>query len=148
NRIGTDSSGTAALGNANHGVFVNSGNNNIIGGTSSDGNLISGNGVSGIHIQNGDSNKVQGNIIGLNAAGSAGVANVLNGVHVLNSNKTLIGGAGSFARNIISGNTATGVVIDSNGGSTSSDNTIQGNFIGTNSSGNAAAGVGNSQDGL
>jgi parallel beta-helix repeat protein len=148
NRIGTNSSGTTALGNGGYGVFANNANNNTIGGVSSNGNLISGNGISGVHIQNGDSNKVQGNIIGLNVAGSGTVANTLNGVHVLNCSSSLIGGASSGARNIISGNTATGIVIESNGGSSCTDNIVQGNFIGTNFSGNAAAGVGNSQDGL
>jgi len=148
NRIGTNSSGTAALANNGYGVFVNNSDSNVIGGTSSDGNLISGNGISGVHIQNGDGSKVQGNVIGLNAAGGAAIANTLNGVHILNVNNSLIGGASSGARNVISGNTATGVVVESNGGSSSTNNTIQGNFIGTTSSGNAAAGVGNSQDGL
>jgi parallel beta-helix repeat protein len=148
NRIGTNAAGTAASANNGYGVFVNNADSNTIGGTSSDGNLISGNGISGVQVQNGDGNKVQGNIIGLNAAGSAAIANTLNGVHVLNANHSLIGGASSGARNIISGNTATGVVIEANGGSSSADNVVQGNFIGTNLSGNAAAGVGNSQDGL
>src|SRR5205809_1108758 len=55
----------------------------------------------------------------------------------ITGNNNQIGGTTPAARNRISGNTASGIEIDDG-----SNNTIQGNFIGTNASGNAALGNG------
>ena len=69
--IGTDASGTQALGNAQSGVMIqNRATNNTIGGTSAGaGDVISGNGEIGIFVL-ASSSLVEGNLIGTNAAGT------------------------------------------------------------------------------
>ncbi len=142
NFIGTDSTGTIALGNS-VGVSLNGAGNNVLGGTSAGaGNVISGNGTYGIEISgvNSTANLVQGNLIGVNPAGNAAMANGLMGVYITNaSNNNTIGGASASARNVISGNTSNGILISGVGASA---NQIQGNFIGTNAAGTTALGNG------
>src|SRR5205807_2610290 len=83
NFIGTDVNGTSALDNGN-GVEVRSGaQNNTIGGTATGaGNVISGNSGSGIAVTGGSGTSILGNFIGLNAAGTQGIANGLTGVDI------------------------------------------------------------------
>jgi CSLREA domain-containing protein len=140
NRIGTDASGTADLGNAGDGVFVSASNNTIGGTAPGERNIISGNGVSGVFIQGGSSdNQVLGNYIGTDASGTADLGNSLNGVSINGANNT-VGGAAAGAGNLISGNDDKGVSIVGTG------NTVQGNLIGTDASG--AGDLGNAQDGV
>ena len=119
NYIGTDATGTAALGNSYFDVAIYQQGNatgNVIGGAASGSrNVIPGStlgvdlvgpGVSG--------NTIEGNYIGTNAAGTAALANTtgveLNGV----SSNTLSG-------NLISGNTGDGVSVTGNAPATTSD---------------------------
>lgn len=131
NYIGTDVSGTTARGNGLHGVDCQSTGMTVGGLTATPGtppgNVISGNGAAGVYAISA-APTVQGNIIGLNAAGSTAMANAL-GIQAAGGGGT-IGGATVNARNIISGN---GTGVQSSGGST-----IQGNFIGTDISGTLA----------
>jgi hypothetical protein len=129
--IGTDVTGTMAVGNG-VGVIINAGSNSLIGGTATGaGNLISGNGTLGVSIA-GSSNLVQGNLIGTNAASTARLGNV-DGIHLTaGANNTTVGGTASGARNVIAGNTNIGIFIVSAG------NLIQGNFIGTDAGGSYA----------
>lgn len=93
----------------------------------------------GILINSAD-NTVQGNYIGTNAAGTTAVP---NGDGILINNSVLnntIGGTGAGQGNLISGNTARGIVILAG----TNDTTIRGNFIGTNAAGRAAVANGNS----
>jgi CSLREA domain-containing protein len=89
----------------------------------------------------GDGNKVQGNFIGTDPTGTlSGLGNTADGVEVVSGFNNTIGGAAKDARNVISGNQQ-GIII-SNG----SNNSIQGNYIGTDKSGqqnlgNASSGV-------
>ncbi len=144
NYIGTDVSGTAAIGNSLSGVQVNAAGNTIGGALDGAGNLISGNVQHGVLIQGGVNaqNVVAGNFIGTDAAGTADLGNLLSGVQVLNSSGNTIGGATLIAaptnyRNIISGNNENGVHLVG-GGTTGT--LVQGNFIGTNASGTADLG--------
>ena len=138
NFIGTDPTGTIARPNGGDGVFVSS-SGNMIGGTgSADRNLISGNTGIGIEIT-GDTNTILGNFIGTDVTGTIARPNAGAGVFVF-GNGNLIGGTGSADRNLISGNTGNGIEITGN------NNTIQGNFIGTNVSGSAP--LGNSGSGV
>jgi hypothetical protein len=145
NYIGVNAAGTAALSNQADGVLIdNSANGNTIGGTTAGaGNVISGNLSNGIEIDGTVSNTlVEGNIVGLNAAGAAAIANSYQGIDVRGANNT-IGGAAAGARNIISGNGGNGILIDT---ATANSNSIQANYIGTNAAGtagldNAASGV-------
>ncbi|HEX3228792.1 MAG TPA: hypothetical protein VHQ95_07485, partial [Pyrinomonadaceae bacterium] len=96
-------------------------------------------------------NRIEGCYVGTNSTGTAAIPNS-RGIEInddgftLNSGATrnIIGGTTANARNLLSGNLDYGVLIE---GKTTSDNVVQGNFIGTNPDGtstvaNAFAGVG------
>ena len=141
NYIGTDVTGTVAVGN---GTAITQGTSifwaavsvtcphALIGGTNpGEGNLISGNGISapgyfmnGIYAV-GTGIRVLGNFIGTTAAGTAALPNFGQGVL---GNPT-VGGLAPGARNLISGNQGYGIEFFLN------DGVIQGNFIGTDVSG-------------
>ncbi len=131
NYIGTDFTGTMAVGNQ-RGVLSSSGNSNqVIGGTSPGaGNLISGNSDSGISLQN-SADTVQGNLIGTDATGTIGLGNGVNGIDVFSATGSLIGGAITTARNVISANGTANIRIFGGG------ITVQGNYIGTDIAGGA-----------
>jgi titin len=82
----------------------------------------------------GDANRVQGNLIGTNAAGDAGLGNA-TGVRVESGADNRIGGIASSAPNVVSGNTNAGVEIV---GSSTTATTVSGNRIGTDPAGMAA----------
>jgi CSLREA domain-containing protein len=148
NFIGTDATGAVDFGNGSNGIDV-AGAANTIGGTGV-GNLISGNGDSGtgsgirITGAGANANIVQGNFIGTSANGVApAIANDDHGIVITSSaHDNLIGGTTAASRNVISGNGQDGIRIQGAGVS----NTIQGNFIGTDSSGTAA--LPNAADGV
>ncbi len=150
NYIGTNAAGTAALANNQFGVSVSVGAGNFVGGTTAGaGNLISGNGSDGVFLSGSNGVMVQGNIIGLNATGTAKVANASDGVQIDEGFNHTIGGTTASARNVISGNTGAGVFIrnsQTGGGNGANNNLIQGNFIGTDAGGTAD--LGNSGDGV
>ncbi len=138
NRIGTNQTGTAAVANNLYGLFV-VGPDATIGGTSSGAaNIISGNRSDGITVE-GLSCLVEGNLIGINAAGTAAVANDQNGIFVGASGAT-IGGTSLGDANVISGNANNGVDIYG------SNCLVEGNRIGTNAAGTAA--VANNLNGI
>ncbi len=117
NFIGTDVTGTAALGNGFEGInlFAQLGPsaNNIIGGTTPGaGNLISGNQRSGIFVSGSGSsgNVIQGNLIGTDLSGTVKLGNAEFGVGT-NASGNFIGGTTAGARNIFSGNGAAGVAV-------------------------------------
>jgi hypothetical protein len=132
NFIGTDVTGTKALGNTFNGISVN-GFSNTIGGTSPGaGNVISDNGLDGVDFF-GDNNNVQGNLIGTDATGTNVLGNAGDGVFVGANNNT-IGGAAAGVLNVISGN-ANGIDIGAQ--NINADlNVVQGNRIGTDVTGN------------
>jgi titin len=142
NYIGTDVTGTAAIGNGAHGVSMNSGGNTIGGTAPGAGNVISGNSARGIDlVESGASNNtIQGNFIGTNAAGTAGIPNVTYGIFILRAQNNLIGGTVTAARNLISGNGEQGIYIAGSDGAMCNGNVIQGNYIGTDVTGTAAIG--------
>jgi hypothetical protein len=132
-QIGTD--GTLDRGNLDAGIFV-VGDGDLhqgpirtrIGGTGpGEGNLISGNDYDGIVLDFYSSDAVvEGNLIGTNAAGTATIGpKASNGIRTQYSNGNRIGGTAAGARNVIAGH-ETGVWIYR-----SSNNVIEGNFIGT-----------------
>src|SRR5579884_876369 len=132
NYIGTDVSGSKALGNS-IGIYA-LGSSNSIGGTSTTaGNVISGNSNDGVRIAS-VALQLQGNLIGTDATGANALGNSI-GVEVVSSNNT-IGGTATGAGNVISGNSNDGVLIDSNASGVS----VQGNYIGTDASGTKKVG--------
>ena len=148
NWIGMDVDGIAR-GTSSHGIdiysFFNDGFNNVIGGTTpADRNIISGNN-NGIWIQGrSDHSLVQGNFIGTDPAGSLPRGNQFAGIYLFTSSNIVIGGPNAAARNIICATTSaggSGVTIQ--GGT---NNTIQGNYIGSDVSG--LFDLGNLYDGI
>src|SRR5262249_39223778 len=137
------------LGNTGNGVNINAVAGNTVGGTTATpgtgaGNVISGNNSDGVEIlgDTADNNTVQGNILGLNAAGTADLGNSGSGVFINDGDSNTIGGSTTTARNIISGNGVQGVrLVNSAIG-----NHVAANIIGLNAAGNAA--IGNSQGGV
>src|SRR5207244_9690665 len=102
NYIGTDITGTAAVGNTFQGIWLDSSAGNTIGGSGTGaGNLISGNNSDGILLTVGsDTNLVQGNNIGIDLVGTVALANHGAGVHVYSCGNT-IGSAVAGRSNLI-----------------------------------------------
>jgi hypothetical protein len=147
NLIGTDVTGTLALGNSLVGVAVD-GSNHLIGGTTVGGrNIISGN-SRGLTFANGDNNIAQANFIGTDVTGTVGVPNTNGGMSINGGSNNMVGGltatAGTPPGNLISGNTGDyGLSVFTSG---ASGTVIQGNIIGaditgTNPLGNAVGGI-------
>jgi CSLREA domain-containing protein len=138
NFIGTDANGTTDLGNIDDGVFIESGPTNTVGGTTAASrNLVSGNGLKGIDISNATAsgNVVQGNYIGTDANGTAAIGNDEHGISIADAPSNTIGGTAAGAGNVVSGNALHGIeIIFGN----ATDNTVQGNYIGTDVSGTVA----------
>ena len=146
NYIGTDFTAAVALANGDAGVTIDGATGNHIGGGKALGlaNIISGNTGAGVDLKNSaNSNTIQGNFIGTNPTGTAAVANGADGISIEDSSSNQIGGAGFAAYgNLISGNQGGGITIENN----SNSNNVQGNFIGTDSTGSRV--LGNMQDGV
>ena len=123
---------------ANHHVdlFLNNVSNNTIGGTTAAlRNVISGSSTSGVGIEGGGFNVVMGNYIGTDATGALSRGNTFNGVYITDSSNNTIGGTSTNRRNVISANGSPNVLI---GGSLSTNNLVQNNYIGTNAAGTSA----------
>jgi hypothetical protein len=140
NFIGTNATGTAALGNGGDGVFFDaSSQNNTIGGTAAGaGNLISGNSGNGIFLSDpaADNNVVQGNLIGTRADAVNQLGNGADGVRLAGGvDDTRIGGTDSGARNIIAFNSGNGVtLLEHSNGTGTVRNPIRSNNIFSNGS--------------
>ena len=150
NYIGVTATGDAPLPNQQEGVVVstNGGDtmltNTLIGGTTPGaGNVISGNRSDGILLGSFGvtTTTLQGNRIGTDKTGMFAIPNDGDGVRIDLARNNVIGGSAAGAGNLISGNG------DNGGGSgrgdgirigSSSFNTIQGNLIGTDATGNGA----------
>ena len=88
---------------------------------------------SGLLLETGGNNTVEGCWFGVGDTGGDSVGNY-SGLRILNSNNNWIGGTAAGAGNVISGNDSNGVYIVG----TSGNNSILGNLIGTNVSGDVA----------
>lgn len=126
NYIGTGHDGTEAVPNQ-YGIAIsgNSYGNYIIG------NIISGNTQAGVVITDAGNNSILLNKIGTDPMGMTAIPN-LYGVAIQNSSNNIVGGMISHDKNVISGNTSAGIVID---GLQSINNTISGNYIGISAGG-------------
>ncbi|MBD3636645.1 MAG: gliding motility-associated C-terminal domain-containing protein [Crocinitomicaceae bacterium] len=138
NYIGTDYAGTAAVGNSNNGIRIESSAATCVIGSAGAGNVISGNnstGGAGILLNNASSHIVQGNWIGLDATGLDTLGNYV-GIYLEACGTITIGGdIATGEGNIISGNLTEGIFISS-----SSSTTVYGNMIGTDVNGTAPLG--------
>ncbi len=137
--IGTDWTGTLALGNTGAGVLVDAGStSNTVGGPVGGArNVISGNAV-GVEITGAATSgtDIAGNLIGTDITGAVPVPNTSAGVSIAGAAGTTIGGATVLAQNVISGNSGDG--IDLGGGATNT--LIQGNYIGIDQTGSQRVG--------
>ena len=144
NYIGTDATGTNRLSNGMGLEFENDSWGNAVGGAQSGaGNLVSGNGGDAIKFDFGSyGNVVQGNLVGTNVTGTSALINYGNGVDI-NGNNNTIGGTTPGSGNVLSGNSADGIVLVFMAGSY---NLIEGNLIGTDITGTQP--IPNQQDGI
>lgn len=145
NYIGVGADGTTKIANVGSGIILlTNATLNFIGTDgdgvedASEGNVISGSGT-GVFVSLTGNNRISGNTIGLNAAGTAAVANTSHGINIRGESNivgwcdttihSLCNDSGSLVqqRNIISGNTEDGVRL----GLGAYNNGIYGNYIGT-----------------
>ena len=139
--IGTDSSGTPAIGNGSNGIHNASVDNVVI-----RRNVISGNGTSaggghGIFIAGTttDGAVITDNKIGTNPLGTAALPNSRSGIFLSSpGDNHQIGGAAAADANLISGNANDGIKMIGANTDSSINNTIEGNLIGTNAAGTTA----------
>jgi hypothetical protein len=140
NFIGTNAGGTVALPNGFPGVEIfSAATANTIGGAEPGaGNVISGNSFRGLTITNAGTNNnvIAGNLIGLNAAGTAALANAGPGIQIFGGAQSNMIGGTNGGRNFISGNNAAGLTISDSG---TTGNLVQGNSIGTTPTGSVVA---------
>lgn len=147
NLIGTDATGTVAMGNVKHGILLNDWyvhHTQIGGSDTGEGNVISGN-ECGIFLANETyENVIQGNYIGTDITGTVAIGNTYGigfgtiAYHTAGK-QNLVGGSGEGEGNIISGNTDAGIL------NIGDDNVFQGNRIGVDANGDA---LGNGGSGI
>ena len=135
NVIGLNAAQTAALGNANQGIWIGNGaKSNLIGGAAAGAaNVVAGNTFAGIELSGAGTagNIVSGNIVGTNAAGTFTAGNG-SGIYVqLGAQNNTIGGTAAGAGNLIVGNIGRGVVVTD---AASTGNALLGNRISGNGS--------------
>jgi hypothetical protein len=88
---------------------------------------------SGIALNSSLGNRIYGNYLGVMPDGVTAIPND-DGVSILDGSFNTVGGLTPQDRNVISGNSGSGIKILGS----SSDNVVQGNYIGTNASGSSA----------
>jgi CSLREA domain-containing protein len=116
NFLGTDVTGTKAVGNAQGGVVVAGSAGNMIGGAAiGAGNVISANGFEGVGLLLGATGSiVEGNRIGTDVTGTMLLGNPLRGVFIADASDNRIGGTDPGAGNLIAGNGTYGVLLRTN----------------------------------
>jgi CSLREA domain-containing protein len=130
NRIGTDPSGLKAMPNRN-GIWLMKDSFEVVIGGPGRGNLISGNDNTGI-IAQGYRHILQSNWIGTDVTGGISLRNIEGVVIDGPADGIRIGGSGADEGNVVSGNWDAGILIGDGA------HTIQGNKIGTDSTGTRA----------
>ncbi|RMF69065.1 MAG: T9SS C-terminal target domain-containing protein, partial [Calditrichaeota bacterium] len=141
NYVGTDVTGTRALGNGNVGIYLMEGtHHSTIGGTQpGERNIISGNGAEGIRIE-GHHNTVLGNYIGTDVSGKIGLGNS-DGISLMfGADHNIVGGTQPGEGNLVSANRVRGIVV------VSDSNQVAGNYIGTDAAKTEA--LGNKREGI
>jgi len=155
NYLGTDVSGTKAAANFGSGVYflqLTGAASTVGGATTAARNTISGNGGPGVSLYAFDAPgitsqvRIQGNYIGTDVTGTAGLNVQVRGIYAEFTGGHLIGGAGPGEGNLISGNAGDGIDLNGNNGggagTPANNNVIEGNRIGTNAAGTGAIGNG------
>jgi hypothetical protein len=100
--------------------------------------VVNGFGRTGIALNSGSHhNTVRGCYVGIDPTGSTAIPNGYSGISVWDAgHDNIIGGPASEDRNVVSGNTQNGVLIDEG----ASGNIVRNNYIGLNAAGTAALG--------
>ena len=148
NYIGTDITGTQALGNG-WGINLSASETLVGGSTPGARNLICGSpntglGISGNLAHQGPTtgNIIQGNYVGVDVNGNNSIPNDI-GIMIMNSGGNQIGGNLGTEGNLISGNYRIGLYV---GYMDATDNMVEGNLIGTTADGKTALGNGIGQE--
>ncbi len=133
--IGLGADGVTPLGNGGHGIEVEDSSSNSIGGAGTgEGNVIAANGQDGVYIlqfrSNGpvEGDNVMGNLIGTDAAGTAKLGNLGQGVEINGATDTTIGGLSTAKGNVIAASAGYGIEMAAN---TNGAVAVLHNFIGT-----------------
>ena len=130
NLIGTDVTGTVALGNSG-GIHLTQSNDATIGGSEAgERNVIGANHGAGIAMNTGSGHVIRGNYIGTDITGTKALANG-GGIYQSGNSNVAIGGTGPGDGNLISGNNGYGIYVFN----FATDTTILGNKIGTDVTG-------------
>ncbi|MFL6210211.1 MAG: right-handed parallel beta-helix repeat-containing protein [Pyrinomonadaceae bacterium] len=137
NTIGTDATGTVAMGSGGDGIYVQNSTNVTIGTPHpNDRNLVANNGHFGVYVLGGSTGiKVQGNRIGTDVSGTARMPSAVHGVVIENTGGALV------TDNLIANSGAVGLVLVG-----ASDAVAYSNLIGLSSDGTTA--MGNGGDGI
>lgn len=130
NRIGTDASGEAMLGNEADGILMRSGHDFVV-----SRNVVSANGRRGIHVDgrfSGD-NIASDNIVGTDVSGTRALPNASDGIRIActdcrGTDATRV----VVAENLVSGNSGSGITV------AASSNAVRENLVGTDGRGLAA----------
>jgi len=136
NRVGTDATGAAPLGNLDFGIYVAASDSTIGGTTSAARNLASANGDTvfdhGIVVDGTSTTGVlvQGNYVGTDATGTLDLGNAGDGIYMRAADGNAIGGTAAGAGNVSSGNVRYGILLPSGTGGL-----VLGNVVGTSADG-------------
>ena len=132
------------MGNLFDGVLIDNGATlNTVGGTTAPARNVISENANGVALDS-SYNLIEGNFIGTDAKGVSALGNTNDGVLIHNqASDNVIGGIASGSLNVISGNQSYGVAISDSG---TDGNDVEGNDIGTDSTGtkavpNGASGV-------
>lgn len=140
NMIGLQKNGIYGVRNMTYGIDLYASSNTIGSPIPGQGNVISGCGANGITVHS-NSNVISGNIIGLAADGmsrtSHSYSHQSSGIYMELASSTTIGGPNAGARNIISDNSTSGILMFGS----SNSNIITNNYIGPNASGDKVTGA-------
>jgi len=121
----------------------NGAHDNLIGGrTTADRNLISGNDHNGVLLRGNTTlnNRIEGNIVGSNRIGTGALPNRYVGIELFEgAHHNTVGGTASGAGNVVSANNYEGIRLNGTG---VANNTIQGNTVGLDATGNGSLGNG------
>jgi uncharacterized repeat protein (TIGR01451 family) len=152
--IGTNLTGTGAAGNGT-GISITGNGNTVGGNVASSRNVISGNTTGVLLNAFASGNTIRGNYIGTDLTGSSAVGNVKGITLMQDAGSNTIGGVSPSDRNVISGNTGSGILLS--GGSNISvddargrietntldkvvNNSVLGNYIGVAANGASTLG--------
>ena len=129
NSIGTDKTGSFALGNSSNGIYLRGDF-----GSSATNNIVSGNSIFGIRLRATSNCIIEGNFVGTDSTGTQPIGNVNAGIELEDNDQ---GVGNCLIGNLISGN-GTGIHIGQLSLPGAILNTVQANYIGTDVSGTKA----------